>query len=101
MEESLIFSSIVGRREVDLGNVFESLTGQEDEHDASPCAFNHERAIKVHRPILELLCDGWCLDFCPLSDEIDECLGLDGRPWLEGKLEGTELDRSFCNPSCG
>src|SRR5438105_895953 len=36
MEESLIFSSIVGRREVDLENVFESLTGQGDEHDASP-----------------------------------------------------------------
>ena len=84
MEESLILSSIVGCREVDLENVFESLTGRGDEHDASPRAFNHERAIEVHRPILELLCDGRCLDFCPLGDEIDECLGLDGRPWLEG-----------------
>src|SRR5438128_7669046 len=59
------------------------------------------RAVEVHRPILELLCDGQCLDFCPLGDEIDECLGLDGCPWLEGKLEGTELDCPFCNPSGG
>src|SRR6266540_3936605 len=52
MEESLIFSSIVGRREVDLENVFKSLTGWEDECDASPRAFSNERAIEVHRPIL-------------------------------------------------
>src|SRR5207237_2058255 len=101
VEESLIFGSIVGRQEVDLEDIFESLTGRGDEHDASPRAFNHERAVEVHRPILELLYDGRCLDFCPLGDEIDERLGLDGCPWLKGKLEGTELDRLFCNPSGG
>src|SRR6266540_3438390 len=36
VEESLIFGSIVGRQEVDLENIFESLTGRGDEHDASP-----------------------------------------------------------------
>src|SRR5438105_11316946 len=36
-----------------------------------------------------------------LGDEIDECLGLDGRPWLEGELEGAELNRPLCNPSGG
>ena len=101
MEESLIFSGIVGRLEVDLEKVLESLTGQGDEHDTSPHAFNHEGAVEVHCPILKLLCDGRCLDFCPLGDEIDECLGLDGRPWLEGKLEGAELNRPLCNPSGG
>src|SRR5438132_11088617 len=90
-----------GCREVELENVFELLTGRGDEHDASPRAFNHERAVEVHSPILELLCDGWRLGFCPLGDEIDECLGLDGRTWLEGKLEGAELNRPLCNPSGG
>ena len=101
MEEGLIFGSIVGRREVKLENIFESLAGRGDEHDASPRAFDHERAVEVHSPILELLYGGRRLDFCPLGDEIDECLGLDGRPWLEGKLEGAELNRPLCNPSGG
>src|SRR6266540_4376143 len=101
MEESLIFSSIVGRREVDLENILESLTGRGDEHDASPRAFNHERAIEVHRPIVELLCDGRCLDFCPLDDEINECLGFYSRPQLKGELKGTELHRPLCNPTGG
>src|SRR5438128_7503498 len=101
MEESLIFSSMVGRREVDLENIFESLTGRGDEHDASPCTFNHERAIEVHHPILELLCDGRCLDFCPLGNEIDECLELYSRWWLKGELKGVELHRPLCNPTGG
>ena len=101
VEESLIFGSIVGRREVKLEDIFESLAGGGDEHNASPRAFDHERAVEVHSPILELLCDGRRLDFCPLGDEIDECLGLDGRPWLESKLEGAELNRPLCNPSGG
>src|SRR5213078_3970499 len=92
MEESLIFGSIVGRREVNLENIFESLTGGGDEHDASPHAFDHERVVEVHSPILELLCDGRRLDFYPLGDEINECLGLDGHPWLKGKLKGAELN---------
>src|SRR5437868_5326884 len=99
MEESLIFGSIIGHRKVNLENVFESLAGRGDEHDACPHAFDHERAIEVHSSILELLCDGRRLDFCPLGDEINEYLGLDGRPWLEGKLEGAELNRPLCNPS--
>src|SRR6266542_3250276 len=97
MEESLIFSSIVGRQEVDLENVFESLTGRGDEHDASPRAFNHDSAIEVHCPILKLLCDGRCLDFYPLGDEVDECWGFYSRPWLEGELKGSELHRPLCN----
>ena len=101
VEESLIFGSIVGCREVNLENILESLTGGGDEHDASPRAFNHERAIEVHGPILELLRDGWRLDFCPLGDEIGECLRLDGRLWLEVKLEGSELNRLLRNPSGG
>src|SRR5438105_14396582 len=90
VEESLIFSSIVGRWKVDLENVFESLTGRGDKHDAKPHTFNHERALEVHCPILKLLCDGRCLDFCPLGDEVDECLGLYSHPWLVGELEGSE-----------
>src|SRR6266540_5507878 len=101
MEESLIFSSVVGCRKVDLENVFESLTGQGDEHDASPRAFNHEGAVEVHGPILELLGDGRRLYFCPFSDEVDERLRFDGRPWLESELEGAELYRPFCNPTGG
>src|SRR5881394_2674048 len=101
VEESLIFGSIVGRWEVKLENIFESLAGRGDEHDASPRTFDHERAVEVHSPILELLCDGQRLDFCPLGDEIDECLRLDGRSWLESKLEGAQLNRPLCNPSGG
>src|SRR6266540_1910503 len=101
MEESIIFGSVVGRREVNLEDILESLASGGDEHDASPRAFDHERAIEVHSPILELLCDDWRLDFCPLGDEIDECLGFDGRSWLEGKLEGAKLNRPLCNPSGG
>src|SRR6266542_3946197 len=65
VEESLIFSSVVGCWEVDLENIFESLTGRGDEHDASPRAFNHEGAVEVHDPILELLGDGRRLYFYP------------------------------------
>src|SRR5438128_370974 len=101
VEESLIFSRIVGCREVNLENILESLAGGGDEHDACPRAFNHERTIEVHGPILELLHHGWRPDFCPLGDEVDECLGLDGRPWLEGKLEGSELNRPLRNPPGG
>src|SRR5438105_2885990 len=101
VEESLIFGGVVGRREVNLEDILESLASGGDEHDASPRAFYHERAIEVHSPILELLCDDWRLDFCPLGDEVDECLGFDGRSWLEGKLEGAKLNRPLCNPSGG
>src|SRR5438128_1487381 len=101
VEESLIFGSVVGRREVNLEDILESLASGGDEHDASPRAFYHERAIEVHSPILELLCDDWRLDFCPLGDEVDECLGFDGRSWLEGELEGAKLNRPLCNPSGG
>src|SRR6266508_2867743 len=101
VEESLIFSRIVGCREVNLENILESLAGGGDEHDACPRAFNHERTIEVHGPVLEFLRDGWRLDFYPLGDEISECLRLDGRPWLEIKLEGAELNRPLCNPSSG
>src|SRR5881394_253452 len=99
MEESLIFNSIVGHQEVDLENVFESLTGRGDEHDASPRTFNHEGAIEVHCPILKLLCDGRCLDFCPLGEEVDECLGIYSHSWLEGELKGSELHHPLCNPT--
>ena len=101
MEESLILGIIVGHQEVDLKDVFESLTSQEGEHYTSPSAFDHERAVEVHGPMLELLRDGRRLDFRPLGDEIDECLGLDGHPWLEGKFEGAELYRPLCNPTGG
>src|SRR6266540_1607282 len=101
VEESLIFSSIVGCWEVNLENILESLAGGGDEHDACPRAFNYERTIEVHGPILELLRDGWRMDFCPLGDEISECLRLDGRPWLEVKLEGSKLNRPLRNPSGG
>src|SRR6266540_5830461 len=57
VEESLVFGSVVGRREVNLEDILESLASGGDEHDASPRAFYHERAIEVHSPILELLCD--------------------------------------------
>src|SRR5438876_593527 len=76
-------------------------TGRGDEHEACPRAFNHERTVEIHGPVLEFLRDGWRLDFCPLGDEIGECLRLDGRPWLEIKLEGSELNRPLCNPSGG
>src|SRR5438128_30692 len=33
--------------------------------------------------------------------KIDECLGFDGRSWLEGELEGAKLNRPLCNPSGG
>ena len=58
MEESLILGSIIGRREVDLENIFESLTSRGDEHDTSPRAFNLDRAIEVHHPVFKLLSDG-------------------------------------------
>src|SRR6266540_325424 len=101
VEESLIFGGVVGRREVNLEDILESLASGGDEHDASPRTFYHERAIEVHSPILGLLCDDWRLDFCPLGDEVDECLGFDGRSWLEGELEGSKLNRPLCNPSGG
>src|SRR6266508_3841021 len=82
VEESLILSSIVGRREVDLENIFKSLTSWGDEHYTSPRAFNHERTIEVHCPVFKLLDDGRILGFCPLGYEVDECLGLDSiRGW--------------------
>src|SRR5438105_14105442 len=51
VKESRIFSRIVGRREVNLENILESLAGGGDEHDACPCAFNHERAVGLHGPV--------------------------------------------------
>src|SRR5438876_3553522 len=101
VEESLVFSRIVGCWEMNLENIFESLAGGGDEHDACPRAFNHERTVEVHGPVLEFLRDGWRLDFCPLGDEVGECLRLDGRPWLELKLEGSELHCPLCDPSGG
>src|SRR5438105_8101846 len=99
VKESLIFSCIVGCREVNLKNILESLTGGGDEHDACPRAFNHERTIEVHGPVLEFLRYGWRLDFCPLGDEIGECSRLDGCTWLEVKLEVSEVHGSRVNLS--
>ena len=84
MEESLILDGVVGCREVDLKDVFEPLTSRGDEHDTSPRVFNHERAIEVHCPVFKLLNVGRSLGFRPLGYKVDECLGLDSRPWLKG-----------------
>ena len=101
MEESLVFGSIVGHWEVDLEDVLELLTSWRDEYYTHPHAFDHQGAIKIHCPIFELLGDEGSLGFGPLGYEVDECLGLDSRPWLKGKLEGAELNRPLCNPSGG
>src|SRR5438132_1025758 len=101
MEESLILGSIVGHREVDLENIFESLTSRGDEHDASPRAFHHERAVEVHCPVFKLLSDGESLDFYPLSDEIDKCLGLYSLLWLEDQPKRFEFHRPLFDPSSG
>jgi len=101
VEESLILGSIVGLWEVDLEDIFESLTSQGDEYYTSPRVFNHERAIEVHGPVFKLLSDGWSMGFHPLGYEVNECLGLDSRPWLKAELQRSEFHGPLCDPPGG
>src|SRR6266540_4756755 len=101
VKESLVLGSIVGRWEVDLENILESLTSRGDEHYTSPRAFNHERAIKVHCLVFKLLGYGRSLGFGPLGYEVNERLVLDSRSSLEAELKRSKFHSPLCDPPDG
>lgn len=61
-----------------LRHVLETISFWGDENDSSPRAQEHPVSIKVKCPVFKVDGCRWGLGFCPLGDEVDECLGLDG-----------------------
>jgi hypothetical protein len=83
MDQGLILRAVVGRFVVDLQDVFQviALGGDEEDACACSCAFEVQRTVEVHLPVLRLLNRRGLLGLRPLGDEIGEDLGLDGLLW--------------------
>jgi hypothetical protein len=58
-----------------------------DEEYTCTRSFEVQGSIKVHLPVLRLLCQWGLLSPHPFRDEVCKDLGLDGLSWTKLKLE--------------
>ena len=83
METCFVFDGVVGGQKMYLKNVSEFILGRRNEQNARTSTIDVESVIEVHHLGLRASSGDGLLNPGPLSDEINECPRLDGRPASE------------------
>ena len=92
METRFIFGGVVGGRRMYLENISELILGQRNEQNARTSTIDVKGTIEVHHLVLEVGSGDGLLDLSSLSNEVSQCLRLNGRSASEFYRVSAELD---------
>ena len=101
VETCFVFGGIVGDQKIYPKNISKLILGRRDEQNARTSTIDVESIIEVHHLGLRASSGDGLLNPGPLSDEINECPRLDGRPASEFDGVSAELNSPLDDAAIG